>query len=137
MKLKIIFLAFSICFFSCKKDKETTPDDPLTNSTTNIKYSGDFVDGPNGTVEGIAKIYKNTNGIYELKLENFRSSNGPNLHVYLSREEFPVNYLDLGKLRSLKGDQVYEISENMDDKPYTYVCIFCVDFKHLFGSTKF
>ena len=136
MKLKIILVALSISFFSCKKDKEATPVEPI-GSTTPIKYSGDFIDGPNGTVEGIAKIYKNINGKYALKLENFRSSNGPNLHVYLSKEEFPVNYLDLGKLRSLKGDQVYEISENMDDKPYTYVCIFCVDFKHLFGSTKF
>jgi hypothetical protein len=137
MKIKIIILAVVLGFAACKKVKDSSPDNEVEQSDTSfvLKYSSSFTSGPYGKVTGDVKIYKQE-GKYILYLENFKSSSGPNLHVYLSKEETPVNYKDLGALKSLGGNQSYDININLDSNPYPYVCIHCVDYNHLFGYAK-
>jgi hypothetical protein len=64
-------------------------------------------------VSGMVKIYQE-NGKFILSLLNFISSNGTVLHVYLSREMQPVNFIDLGDLKSTNGSQLYEIPGSPD-----------------------
>jgi hypothetical protein len=93
---------------------------------------GNFVsNGQN--VSGVAKIYTKE-GKYSLALENFSTNNGPDLHVYLAKEMFPVNFIDLGKLRSTSGNLIYEINGTPDFTEYKYVLIHCQQYNHLFGS---
>lgn len=97
--------------------------------------SGDFAAGPFGTVTGKAEIYKQ-GSVYSLKLSGFSSTNGPALHVYLSKEPMPVTYIDLGVLKSTNGNQVYAIAGSPDFTEYSYVSIHCVAYNHLFGSAR-
>ena len=97
--------------------------------------SGDFGAGPFGSVTGKAEIYKQ-GAAYSLKLSGFSSSNGPALHVYLSKEPMPVTYIDLGVLKSTNGNQVYAIAGSPDFAEYSYVSIHCVAYNHLFGSAR-
>lgn len=139
MKPLALLLVVILSFIACKKvttiSPVPVPEAEQTDTTAVLKYSGHFTSGPYGKVLGEARIYKQ-HGKYFLRLENFKSSKGPNLHVYLSKEEKPKNFNDLGVLKSLGGFQVYEISENLDRMPYLFVCIHCVDLDHLFGFAK-
>jgi hypothetical protein len=69
-----------------------------------------------------------------VSLKGFSSSGGPDLHVYLSKEVQPVNFIDLGSLRSITGDQAYTIVGSPDLATYRYVLIHCKAYNHLFGS---
>ncbi|MEO7488091.1 MAG: hypothetical protein ABIU77_13360, partial [Ferruginibacter sp.] len=105
----IIFGAVLIAMASCKKEKgfaPTTELNEMTDTASVLKYSGDFTSGPYGTVTGKAEIYKKVTAI-EVKLAGFNSSNGPALHVFISKEAMPVNFIDLGALKSTTGNQVY------------------------------
>jgi Electron transfer DM13 len=104
-----------------------------SSTTASLIYSGTFSSGPFGTVTGKAEVYK-TGISYVIQLANFNSSNGPALHVYLSKEAMPINYTDLGTLKSTAGNQVYSVSGMPDFTDYKYISIHCVAFNHLFGS---
>lgn len=76
-------------------------------------------------VSETATVY-NQNGQLTLALENFSSNNGPDLHVYLSQELQPVHFIDLGKFKSISGNQLYEISGMPDFKSYQWALIHCL-----------
>jgi Electron transfer DM13 len=127
----IIILAASAC------KKETFAPDIKLNETVDTSASqvssGNFMNGPYGNVTGRARIFKTDDGIYQVKLDSFSTNNGPDLHVYLSKEMTPVNFVILDKLKSTMGSQVYNIPGNINLSDYKYVCIHCRQFNHLFG----
>jgi hypothetical protein len=86
-------------------------------------------------VSGTAKIYFQNNQ-FKLALENVLISNGPDLHVYLSKELLPATFIDLGKLQSVAGNQVYDIPGNPDFSQYKYALIHCKQYNHLFASAE-
>jgi hypothetical protein len=122
---------------SCVKDK--TPTIPLNNTVDStlatVKYMGVFINGPYGNVSGKAKIYLQNN-VYKLALENVSISNGPDLHVYISREILPATFIDLGNLQSVAGNQLYTIPGSPDFSQYKYALIHCKQYNHLFGSAE-
>jgi len=131
----LISLTFIMVLAGCVK--ENTPFTPL-NSTVDTtiavsKYTGTFINGPYGTVSGKASIYLQS-GQYLLALENFSSSNGPDLHVYISKELQPVNYIDLGRLQSVNGNHIYQLTGIVDFSAYKFALIHCQRYNHLFGS---
>jgi hypothetical protein len=133
----IIFIAIALFLASCVK--ENTPTTPLNNTVdtlnSTLEYNGSFVNGPFGRVSGTAKIYRQ-NDSFTLGLLNVSISNGPDLHVYLSKEVFPVNFIDLGRLQSTNGNQVYNIPGMPDLSQYKYALIHCKQYNHLFGSAE-
>ena len=131
---------FLIVFIlSCKK--ETTPDTiinpppPIDTTISTIRYTGNFQNGPWGTTSGTAIIIE-TNGKFQLRLEGFRVSSGPDLKVYLSKELQPLNFIRLGSLKALSGDQLYDIPATSNLMNYPYALIHCEKFNHLFGSAQ-
>ena len=135
MKNYFLFPAFFILsgIAACKKNN--TPSiilNEMADSTAIPQTIGIFRNGPYGTVSGEAKVLQ-TGALYELKLMNFSSSNGPDLRVYLSKEMNPVNYIDLGPLKATGGNQVYEIPGMPDLTQYKYALVHCRRFNHLFG----
>jgi hypothetical protein len=121
---------------ACKK--ETTSMAPLNEAPVATAIgvdSGSFSNGPYGSVSGKAKIYKNGDK-YELALENFSSSNGPDLKVYLSKEKQPVNFVNLGSLKSTSGNQLYPIPTSVNVKDYSFALIHCQQYNHLFGFAQ-
>ncbi len=139
MKKLIALLTLITVFISCTKEN-ATPETPVNENvdttTTMVQVMGSFINGPYGTVSGSAEIRKEFDGDFILALTNMKISNGPDLHVYLSKEVQPVNFIDLGKLKSTVGNQVYAISGSPNFTEYKYALIHCQQYNHLFGSTE-
>jgi hypothetical protein len=135
MKTWILVFGCLLALASCKKETPTTMLDEMIGDTAAVvKFTGRFENGPYGTVMGTAHILKLHDGKFQLQLKDFNSSNGPDLKVYLSKERMPVNFINLGDLKSTNGNQLYDILNMVDVAEYKYVCVHCKAFNHLFGS---
>jgi hypothetical protein len=84
--------------------------------------------------QGNIKVVPLIDGSKILRLENFKSTNGPNVHVYLSTDKRATDYVDLGKLKANNGNQNYNIPPGTDIRKHNIVLIWCNDFSVLFGS---
>ncbi len=83
-------------------------------------------------VKGKLKVIQENNKTI-IYFENFESINGPNLHVWLSKDLEGKEYVDLGSLKATKGNFKYEISREIKFREYKYILIWCVPFKVLFS----
>jgi lipopolysaccharide export LptBFGC system permease protein LptF len=99
---------------------------------------GDFVGVNDGihNAEGKAKILALSDGSQILRLEDFKSTNGPDVHLYLSTDKQASDFIDLGRLKANNGNQNYQIPINADFNKYKYVLIWCQPFSVLFGSAQ-
>jgi len=134
---KIFYILITVIIIvACKKQNATptTPGTGMVDTSAMLKYSGSFINGPYGSVTGDAKVYLQ-NGTYVLKLEGVTISNGPDLHVYLSKEVQPVNFIDLGRLQSISGNQVYAITGSPDFAQYKYALVHCQ--QYIFKVSRF
>jgi hypothetical protein len=136
--MKFIYGILLLCIMAgCKK--EATPTEDLMEmemAGANRTHTGLFVNGPYGSVSGSAHIVRNSDGSIQLLIENLRSSNGPDLKVYLSKEVQPINFINLGNLKSVNGNQVYDVSGMPDIMEYKFALVHCQAFNHLVGSAE-
>ena len=124
-----------VAAMSCTKKASTvTVNDTPPDSMAVELYRGSFSNGPSGTTSGMAAIYE-SHGKWQLRLENFMVNNGPDLKVYLSKEQQPIHFIKLGDLKSTNGNQTYDISGMPDIMEYKYALIHCEQYNHLFGYT--
>jgi len=133
--LRFLFImSFIVSLISCKKENNT-PDQPVDDRIPDgmVVVMGNFSGSNNYQVQGTAKIF-DSSGVKELRFENFSSSNGPDLRVYLSKDLSASSFISLGKLKSTSGNQNYLIPGNPDFKEFRYVLIWCEQFTVRFGS---
>jgi hypothetical protein len=99
---------------------------------------GNFVDAGDGfhKAQGVAKVIKLADGKTFLRLENLKTTNGPDLYVYLSTGKDVSDIVNLGRLKGNIGNQNYEIPPGTDLAKYNTVLIWCKAFSTLFGSAK-
>ena len=93
---------------------------------------------------GRATIYKEADGRLVLRLTNFKTSNGPDVHVVLIAEKDAAddaNFLksgtqkvELGLLKGNEGDQNYDIPAGTDLGKFRTVSIYCERFNANFGA---
>ena len=94
--------------------------------------------------EGVATVRDLGGGRRVLRLTSFRTSNGPDVHVYLVAAPVVTNdetvkrveIEDLGALKGNIGDQNYEVPERVDLSKYRSVSIWCKRFSVNFGSAS-
>ena len=108
----------------------------------NIVTTGKFHGAAHKT-SGRATIYS-VGGKETLRLTNFKTSNGPDVHVVLiaaSDAQDNENFLDksverveLGKLKGNEGDQDYTIPSGTDLTKFKAVSIYCERFNANFGA---
>ncbi len=105
---------------------------------TSTVYAGTFVGVDDGihNAEGQAKVINLSDGSNFLRLEDFRSTNGPDLYVYLSTDKGNSDFVNLGRLKGNIGDQNYKIPEGTDLSKYNTALIWCQAFSVLFGSAE-
>jgi hypothetical protein len=119
---------------------DTTVNEQMTTigEETSTTYSGTFVGVNDGihNAEGQAKVIKLGDGSNFLRLEDFRSTNGPDLYVYLSTDTGNSDFVNLGRLKGNVGDQNYKIPEGTDLSKYDTALIWCQAFSVLFGSAE-
>ncbi|MBS4065550.1 MAG: DM13 domain-containing protein [Chitinophagaceae bacterium] len=137
-QLLITFLSATLFLTACKKEEvtSTTPVNDTVDPNSTVVVMGNFIAGPYGSASGLAEVRRASNGSLTLVLKNFTVNSGPDLHVYLSKEVQPVNFIDLGLLRSVSGTQIYNINGNPDFSQFKYALIHCQRFNHLFGSAE-
>jgi Electron transfer DM13 len=93
---------------------------------------------------GKVAIYDGKNSEKTLRLTQFKTSNGPDVHVILIAANDAMdndNFLDkkidrveLGKLKGNEGDQNYTIPAGTDLSKYKTVVIYCERFNATFGA---
>ena len=115
---------------------ENMNETKMTNDTMTLM--GNFVDAGDGfhKAEGIAKVINLADGRTFLRLENLKTTNGPDLYVYLSVGKDALDIVNLGRLKGNIGNQNYEIPAGADLSKYNTVLIWCKAFSTLFGSAK-
>jgi len=92
--------------------------------------------------KGLAAVYQLADGKRTLRLTEFETSNGPDVHVYLvaapdttdSDMVKQAGFVDLGSIKGNKGDQNYEVPTSVDLHKYRSVSIWCARFGVNFGS---
>jgi len=119
-----------------KDQDKTIAEKEMTNLM--MFYNGDFVGVNDGihNAEGKAKVIPLDDGTSILRLEDFESTNGPDLYVYLSTDEKASDYVNLGRLKANSGNQNYEIPEDVNLSKHKNVLIWCKAFGVLFGSAE-
>ena len=137
-KIRVILFALTVLFFTVSCTKNNTPDIPIAqvpDTTAILKYRGLFQPTSGINITGAAKVYLKNN-IYQLGLDSFSVTNGPDLKVYLSKDYPPANFIILGPLQSISGFQLYMIPGEPDFSAYKYVLIHCQQYNHLFGIAE-
>lgn len=125
-----------------QSDQAMPPDMPAEPT---VLLQGSFIDiDPIHGAEGSATIYELPDGERLLRFEDFRSKNGPDLHVYLSTEAPTSTFaglgdaeVHLGALKGNVGNQNYEIPADVDLSQYRSVVIYCVPFRVVFSTAEF
>ncbi|HEX2243855.1 MAG TPA: DM13 domain-containing protein [Gammaproteobacteria bacterium] len=92
--------------------------------------------------KGSASIYQLADGKRTLRLTDFETSNGPDVHVYLTAAEVEkgndsikqAGFIDLGSMKGNKGDQNYDIPGDVDLRKFSNVTIWCARFGVNFGQ---
>ena len=99
------------------------------------EVAGSFVSREHETA-GRAIVLGDGSGQRFLRFEEFATSNGPDLNVYLvdSSTGDVSDFVDLGNLKGNIGDQNYEIPVGTDLSKYDTVIIWCVRFSANFGD---
>ena len=97
----------------------------INQSTQNTDLIGNFmgVGDKIHNAEGLAKILTLSNDSQILRLENFKSTNGPDVHLYFSNNKQANDFIDLGRLKANNGNQNYRIPMDIDFNHNRYVII--------------
>ena len=121
---------------------DRTKTEPMPAQAPRALARGDFADvDAVHKGSGQATLYELPNGRHVLRFEDFRTTNGPALVVYLARHPSPataadvtdLGYVDLGELKGNVGNQNYEIPAGTRVEEYGSVVIWCVLFDVLFS----
>src|SRR6266699_765093 len=101
-----------------------------------------------GKFKGYAHETQSNAGIYQvngkrvLRLTDFKTSNGPDVHVYLvaapdAKDDATVKtagFVDLGSMKGNMGDQNYDVPGSVDLGKYQAVTIWCARFNVNFAT---
>lgn len=110
---------------------ETTPVEPeipAPATPTTFPVMGTFGHPAEGTVRVIETAEENV-----IRYENFKTINGPRLHVYLAKDLDANEFIDLGPVRGTEGNINYGVSKDIDLSEYRYIMYWCVPFSVLFN----
>jgi Electron transfer DM13 len=118
------------------------PAPTVSTAQPRAVYEG-TLEGKAHPTSGRATIYRTSDGVEFLRLTNFSTSNGPDVHVVLARGDDPnlaheivrgqLDDVELGALKGNQGDQNYDLSTPVDLQRYNTVVIYCVRFHAIFG----
>ena len=114
---------------------------PTASAASNKLASGQFHSGAHET-KGMATVFQLADGKKTLRLTDFATSNGPDVHVYLvasndAKDDDTVKnagFIDVGTLKGNIGDQNYELPAGVDLAKYRAVTIWCKRFSVNFGT---
>jgi hypothetical protein len=129
--------------FINQKVSEAAP--AALSSEPEALYTG-RLEGKAHQTSGRATIYKTADGKMYLRLSDFTTSNGPDVHVLLAKAEDKalgqeivkgnLDSVELGTLKGNQGDQNYDLPATTDLNQYQAVVIYCERFQAIFGVAR-
>ena len=122
-------------------DQKINEQFPTASAASNKLASGQFHSGAHET-KGTATVFQLADGKKTLRLTDFATSNGPDVHVYLVAADdakgndtvTQAGFIDVGSLKGNIGDQNYDLPANADLTKYRAVTIWCKRFSVNFGT---
>ncbi len=130
--------------FVDKTVNETFPEltDSLLQEPVTL-LQGQF-QGVAHATNGAAQIFEFADGRRLLRLRDFSTSNGPDVHVYLVALQNALDdesvknaeFIDLGSMKGNVGDQNFELPAGVDLEKFRTVTIWCKRFGVNFGSAS-
>ena len=114
---------------------------PAASAAGDKLASGQFRSAAHET-QGTATVFQLADGKKTLRLTDFATSNGPDVHVYLVASDdakdndtvTKAGFIDVGTLKGNIGDQNYDLPANVDIAKYRAVTIWCKRFSVNFGT---
>ncbi len=111
-----------------------------------VLFSGNLISHEHQT-SGFVSIIELENKTRVLRLAGLATSDGPDLEVWLSDAEVlegfdgwfladDGDYLSLGKLKGTKGEQNYQIPDDVELERFSSMSIWCVRFAVSFGAAE-
>jgi hypothetical protein len=141
INLALVFALLTLAFGS--QTSASAQDSAKHDNQVKTLETGTF-HGKVHQTSGRATIYQEETGKLVLRLTNFKTSNGPDVHVILiaaKDADDDANFLksdtervELGKLKGNEGDQNYEIPAGTDLAKFRTVSIYCERFNANFGA---
>ncbi len=126
-------------------EKVNEPAPFASNTDPQPLYTG-RLEGKAHQTSGRATIYKTPDGKQYLRLTDFITSNGPDVHVVLTRGDDKgldhelvkgdLDIVELGLLKGNQGDQNYDLPASIDLTRYNAVTIYCERFHAVFGVAR-
>jgi len=126
-------------------EKVNEPAPFASNTDPQPLYTG-RLEGKAHQTSGRATIYKTPDGKQYLRLTDFTTSNGPDVHVVLTRGDDKgldhelvkgdLDIVELGLLKGNQGDQNYDLPASVDLTRYNAVTIYCERFHAVFGVAR-
>jgi hypothetical protein len=105
-----------------------------------------LLEGKAHGTRGRATVYKSPDGSRYLRLTDFVTSNGPDVHIVLARSDDKgleqelvkggLHDIELGPLKGNQGDQNYTLPASADLNTYRAVVVYCERFQAVFGLTR-
>lgn len=120
--------------------------DPTGPADNTLLAAGDFVTQEHDT-SGAVQLVRRADGRVQLVIRDLDTSDGPDLRVWLtdqpvreSRAGWRVfddgEWVELGRLKGNRGDQVYEVPAGTDLTDLRSVSIWCKRFSVSFGAAE-
>jgi hypothetical protein len=144
LKLLAIIGILLAGFTSCKKSSSTDDANNGGNGGGNtgvfdvtkatLIKQGSFSGNMSYVVTGTAGLY-DFEGKKYIYLQNFSTSAGPDLKLYVATTNNAAQFVSLGALKSNSGAQSYLISNPPDFNTYNKILIWCQQFSVLFGAS--
>src|SRR6185503_5833932 len=114
---------------------------PTASAASDKLASGQFHSAAHET-KGTATVFQLAGGKQALRLTDFATSNGPDVHVYLvaaadvkdNDTVTKAGFIDVGSLKGNIGDQNYDLPANIDLAKFRAVTIWCKRFGVNFGT---
>lgn len=117
---------------------------PAAPAAPQTVATGEFISHEHGT-SGTVKVLRLPDGSQTMRLEGLDTSNGPDLHLWITDAEVREGkagwgvfddgeHRSLGKLKGNKGDQNYALPSDIDLDRFSSVTIWCDRFNVSFGA---
>ncbi|WP_430785377.1 DM13 domain-containing protein [Actinoplanes sp. G11-F43] len=111
-----------------------------------VVAAGDFITHEHDT-SGSVRMVRNPDGSHQLEIAGLRTSDGPDLRVWLSDQRVREGvagwrvfddgeFAELGRLKGNHGDQVYRLDAEVDPAAFRSVSIWCKRFAVSFGAAE-
>ncbi|GAA1776775.1 DM13 domain-containing protein [Luedemannella helvata] len=121
----------------------TPTGQPTPSAAATLVAQGRFVTHEHDTT-GTAQLVRLPTGAYQLILRDLRTSDGPDLRVWLTDQTVGDDWyafddgrhVELGRLKGNRGTQVYDVPATADVTALRSVSVWCKRFSVSFGAAQ-